>query len=108
MLVKQKDKEVVKRFIECVFKNENEDVYSRIQKIFGDRLAQKVDEEVFLAFYDATMKKQLHYIKYIDVLEKLSRNLDITFDVSFEDVKDCFFGSNRSIYTEDDKRYIYE
>lgn len=108
MFVKQKDKEILKRFIEVTFKNENEDVYTHIENIFGKHLAQKIDEEVFMSFYNATMKRQLHYIKYIDILETISNKYDIIFDCSYENISDCFFSDNGSIFTPDDRRYIYE
>lgn len=103
--IEPKDKEMLRTRIDFVFGIIETNNYQEIKKVFGKGTAMNIDDIITTFHYNMWILGNYN-ITYLMIYEKMEKDLNFIFDVSFDNITDCHFGSKGSLYPDTDNVVI--
>lgn len=103
--ITSEEKELIRKRIDYIMGVELSASYEKLKEIFGIRIVKEIDY-IIEKFHYRVWVLQDESITYLKIYMELEDKLHFVFDVNFEDITDCYFGTMGSIYPETDNKRI--
>lgn len=96
------DKKLIKGRIDYIFGINKKNPYKKLENEFGVDVVTLIDKEIMNCFVDKIVKPD-HMVRYIDVYDRLEKELGFIFDINaYETVSDFWFSEKGSIFEPND------
>ena len=100
------DKKLIKGRIDYLFRKTKKKYYTKLVDEFGVDVVQLIDKYIVEMFVNRFIEPDV-VIRYIDIYEKLEKELGFIFDINeFETVRDFWFTDKGSIFCPEDAEEI--
>lgn len=103
--VNEKEKQVVRKRIDYLMDITNENNWNELKNIFGRGIAEGIDSIISSCRYQVFINRWFD-ITYLDVYKELEKEMNLVFDVSYENITDCFISDYGSFFERCDEDKI--